>query len=118
MNPKTALWLRGIAKLMTLSLLANQVLTLIFNIGVHQIDPDVDDHIITLFSVATTVLTGFWLQADAHRAYLYAKAQDLIKARRDKAAPWPWSLEPECPRKWLVTLHLELNPALVEWSSD
>jgi hypothetical protein len=118
MNPKTTLWLRGIAKMVTLALLANQVLTLIFSIGAHQVDPDVDAHIITLFSVVTSLLAGVWLQADARRAYLHAKAQNLIRASQDTSTPWPWALDPACPRKWLVTLHLELNPALSAESGE
>jgi len=118
MNPKTTLWLRGLAKLLTLALLANQVLTLIFSIGAHQVDPDVDSQVISVFSIVTSVLAGLWLQADARHAYQRAKAQDLIKPNHDKTKPWPWALDPACPRKWLVTLHLELNPALTEGLSE
>ncbi len=117
MNPKTALWLRGVAKMVALALLANQVLTLIFSIGAHQVDPNVDAQIITMFSMVTSILAGFWLQSDARQAYLHAKANKLIQSSRDKSTPWPWALDPACPRKWLVTLHLELNPALIEWST-
>jgi hypothetical protein len=53
---------------------------------------------------------GFWIQADARRAYAHAQAEGLIK--RGKHPEQPWVLDPVCPNKWLVTLHLELNPTL------
>lgn len=115
MNPKTALWLRGIAKLVAIAVLANQILTLLFGWGARTIDPNVSAQIITLFSIITSVAAGFWIQADARRAYAHAKAQGLIKQNQDRNTPWPWAIDPVCPNKWLVTLHLELNPALVEW---
>jgi hypothetical protein len=110
MNIKTALWLRGVAKVIVIAVLTNQVLTALFGWGARSIDPDVSDHIITMFSFATSMVAGYWIQADARRAYAHAHQLGLIKAKKN--APVPWALAPECPNKWLVTLYLELNPAL------
>jgi len=110
MNIKTSLWLRGVTKIVVIAVLTNQILTLLFSWGARTIDPDVSDHIITMFSFATSMVAGYWIQADARRAYAHAKQHGLIKPEKNAAVPW--ALAPECPNKWLVTLYLELNPAL------
>jgi len=110
MNIKTALWLRGVTKVVVIAVLTNQVLTTLFGLAARTIDPNVTDHIIMLFSFATSMVAGYWIQGDARRAYIHANKQGLIKAEKNAATPW--ALAPECPNKWLVTLYLELNPAL------
>jgi len=112
MNIKTSMWLRGVTKIIVVAVVTNQILTALFGWGARAIDPDVSTHIITLFSFITSMAAGVWIQADARRAYAHAKQQGLIKA--EKGGNAPWALAPECPNKWLVTLHLEMNPALAD----
>jgi hypothetical protein len=112
MNIKTSLWLRGVAKVVAIAVLINQILTMLFSWGARAIDPNVASEIITIFSFMTSMAAGFWIQADARRAYAHAKQHGWVKSQ--KGSDVPWVLAPECPHKWLVTLYLELNPALAD----
>jgi hypothetical protein len=112
MNIKRILWLRGVAKVVLIAVLTNHVLTTLFSWAARTIDPNVTGGIIAFFSFMTSMAAGFWIQTDARHAYAHAKQHGLIKS--ENGADVPWALAPECPKKWLVTLYLELNPRLAD----
>ncbi|WP_256935955.1 hypothetical protein [Caballeronia sordidicola] len=99
------------AKLIIVAILANQLLTLAFVSVVEQIDPDSPVLMRSVFSFVTCVLLSSWLQADARRAYLVAREKGCITPV-DGTHP-TLSIAPNCPRRWLVILHIEMNPAIV-----
>ena len=102
---------RGIVKLISIAILANQVLTLAFAYVVDQLDPGAPILIRSVFSFATCIFVSSWLQTDARRAYLLAREKGCVTPV-DSAHP-ALQISPDCPRRWLVVLHIEMNPAAV-----
>jgi hypothetical protein len=103
--------IRGMVKLIALIILCNQALTAIFSYASHAIDPGVTPQIVSGFGLISSLMIGFWLQADARSAYRYATEKKLVIAV-DASNPLP-RIRNDCPKKWLVMLHIELNPMLV-----
>ncbi|WP_346730294.1 hypothetical protein [Caballeronia sp. dw_276] len=107
----TAMRIRGTAKVICVAIIANQVLTAIFAYAVSQLDPNTPTLVTTIFSFVTCALVSMWLQADARRAYLRAREQGCITPV-SKTNP-ALKIAPDCPKPWLVILHIEMNPAAV-----
>lgn len=107
----TAMRIRGTAKVICVAIVANQVLTTAFAYAVHQLDPNAPSLITTVFSFLTCGLVSLWLQADARRAYLQAREKGCITPV-NKTNP-ALKIAPDCPKLWLVVLHIEMNPAAV-----
>ncbi len=103
--------LRGLAKVVIIALAANQILTIAFAFFARQIDAGLSAETISLFSFATCGLVSLWLQADARSAYRAARAKGFITPGRGTQAPQIPQIAADCPRRWLVVLHIELNPA-------
>jgi hypothetical protein len=54
---------------------------------------------------------SYWVQDDARRAWVDACRHGHV--RRGANGPLPGiEIARECPRRWLVVLHAELNPGL------
>jgi hypothetical protein len=110
-HPRPGMVLRGMLKIVLIAMAAAQVMTAVFTVLARQIDADVAPQIISLFGFVSCGLVSMWLQADARRAFRFAKEKGFIAAARDgQAGP---QIAAECPRRWLVVLHVELNPAAV-----
>ena len=107
----TAMRIRGTAKVVCVAIVANQVLTTLFAYVVQQLDPSAPTIITTIFSFLTCGLVSIWLQSDARRAYLLAREKGCITPV-DKTNP-ALKIAPDCPKLWLVVLHIEMNPAAV-----
>ena len=107
----TAMRIRGTAKVVCVAIVANQVLTTLFAYVVQQLDPSAPTLITTIFSFLTCGLVSIWLQSDARRAYLLAREKGCITPV-DKTNP-ALKIAPDCPKLWLVVLHIEMNPAAV-----
>ena len=107
----TAMRIRGTAKVVCVAIVANQVLTTLFAYAVQQLDPSAPTIITTIFSFLTCGLVSIWLQSDARRAYLLAREKGCITPV-DKTNP-ALKIAPDCPKLWLVVLHIEMNPAAV-----
>jgi len=103
--------IRGLAKVILVVILANQVLTTAFVWAVQQLDLTVSPLITSVFSFATCGLVGSWLQSDARRAYLFAKDKGCVTPFNDTTGVL--KISPDCPKRWLVMLHIELNPGVV-----
>jgi hypothetical protein len=110
MQPQTAMRVRGTVKVVLVVITANNILSFVFSRLAELIAAAPSPSILMVFGFATSLLVSFWIQADARRAYAQAKNGGFLKRSAD-ATP-PVVLKPECPRRWLVALHLELNPAL------
>jgi len=108
---RTTMRIRGMVKLVALVILCNQILTAIFSYACHAIDPNVAPRVVSVFGIASSLMIGFWLEADARRAYRYANEKKLVMGT-DASHPMP-RIRSDCPKKWLVMLYIELNPVLV-----
>jgi hypothetical protein len=103
--------LRGMLKIVLIAIAAAQILTTAFTLLARQIDANVAPQIVSVFGFVTCGLVSMWLQADARRAFRLAKEKGFIAAARDgQALP---QIAADCPRRWLVVLHVELNPAAI-----
>lgn len=108
---RPGMMLRGMLKIVLIAIAAAQILTTAFALLARQIDADLAPQIVSAFGFVTCGLVSMWLQADARRAFRLAKAKGYISAARDgQVGP---HIAADCPRRWLVVLHVELNPAAV-----
>jgi hypothetical protein len=103
--------LRGMLKVILASIIANEILMTAFLYLAGMIDPNIPHTVVSVFSFATCFLVGTWLQSDARRAYATAREQGFI-APLD-GADRALAITADCPKRWLVILHIELNPAAV-----
>jgi hypothetical protein len=109
---QAALRLRGIAKVVLVTLGMGQLLTLAFTYCANLADSSIGDGVALLFNFLSCALVSYWLQADARRAYHDAKTADRLGAPSSgDAVPM---VDAACPNRWLVVLHLELNPHLLD----
>jgi hypothetical protein len=100
--------LRGMLKVVLVAIVASQILTSAFTLLAHQIDPALSPQIVSVFGFVTCGLVSMWLQADARRAFGFARQKGFVAAARDgQQGP---QIAADCPRRWLVVLHSELNP--------
>ena len=106
---RPALMLRGFSKVVAIAFATNQILTAAFAYVAQQIDVGVSHQTITLFSCVTCGLITLWLQSDARRAFGLALEKGYVKTA-DDTSQGP-QVAPDCPKRWLVVLHIELNPA-------
>jgi hypothetical protein len=109
MRPRPGIMFRGMLKVVLIAIVASQILTTAFTLLARQIDADLSPQIISVFGFVTCGLISMWLQADARRAFGFAKEKGFVAAARD-GQPGP-TIAADCPRRWLVVLHIELNPA-------
>ncbi|CAB3762679.1 hypothetical protein [Paraburkholderia humisilvae] len=101
--------LRGMCKVIAIAFAVNQVLTSAFTYVAQQIDTTLPHQTVWLFSCMTCGLLTLWLQADARRAFAFARKQGFVKITDGKERAL--QIAADCPKRWLVILHIELNPA-------
>lgn len=99
-------------KVVAIAFVTNQVLTTIFTYVVQQLDASVPPQTIWLFSCVTCGLLSMWLQADARRAFGFAREKGFVKTGDDRKQAL--QIAANCPKRWLVILHTELNPAVTQ----
>ncbi|MGF6656229.1 hypothetical protein OKW34_006819 [Paraburkholderia youngii] len=109
---KTAMRARGGRKLVLLTVAANQVLTTAFAYVAQQVDPGLTIMETLIFSCVTCGLVSHWLRADAHRAWCDAVEKGYVGPRHGGNDEDVLNIAEKCPRRWLVVLHIELNPEL------
>jgi hypothetical protein len=59
----------------------------------------------------TTILLAGWIQNDARQAYLHASKNGCVKPVSQSNPVL--HIAPDCPKRWLVILHIEINPRVV-----
>jgi len=109
---KQAMRFRGLCKVIAIAFVTNQVLTTIFTYFAQQLDSAVPPEVIWLFSCATCGFLTLWLQSDARRAFGFARDKGFVKKGGD--VKQDLLIAEDCPRRWLVILHIELNPTAIE----
>ncbi|MFC0399156.1 hypothetical protein [Paraburkholderia rhizosphaerae] len=109
MVARPLMMLRGMCKVIAIAFAVNQVLTTVFTYAAQRIDTTLPHQTVWLFSCMTCGLLTLWLQADARRAFADARKQGFVKITEGKERAL--QIGADCPKRWLVILHVELNPA-------
>jgi hypothetical protein len=102
---------RGAVKVILIAVAVNETLYFVFTYVAQQIDPDVPLETVSVFSFTMCALMGFWFQSDARRAYFFARGKGYIVP--GDGTRRTLHIAADCPKRWLVVLYIELNPALV-----
>lgn len=105
---RAALRLRGVMKLTIVTIAVAHVLTFAFDRLLVAAGFAPDAATVLLFRFVTCALVSFWLQADALRAYRYAAQHGFVTV--PGAHGDPVDVAPQCPKRWLVVLNLQLEP--------
>jgi hypothetical protein len=109
--PRWLMRARGAVKVMLIAVALNETLYFVFTYVAQQIDPDVPLETVSVFSFAMCALMGFWFQSDARRAYFFARGKGYVVP--GDGTRRTLHIAADCPKRWLVVLYIELNPALV-----
>jgi hypothetical protein len=110
-HSRPVMMLRGMCKVIAIAFAVNQVLTTIFEYVARQVDAGLPHQAVWLFSCMSCGLLTLWLQADARRAFAFARKQGFLTVTEGKQRVL--QIDMNCPKRWLVILHVELNPAAV-----
>ncbi|HHL4077928.1 hypothetical protein [Burkholderia sola] len=105
---RAALQLRGVMKLTIVTIAVAQALAFAFEslLAAPGFAPDAAT--VLPFRFVTCALVSFWLQADALHAYQYAAQHGFITIPGTHGDPV--DIAPQCPKRWLVVLYLQLEP--------
>ncbi|MGU7785241.1 hypothetical protein [Burkholderia sp. PU8-34] len=104
---------RGWMKVVLVTIAINELLTFAFAYVAEQVGSDLTMLETLVFSSMTCALVSYWLLIDARNAWRHAVEKGCIGsqcAADDEDLP---KIADTCPRRWLVVLHIELNPDLV-----
>jgi hypothetical protein len=104
--------LRGMCKVIAIAFAVNQVLTTVFTYVAQRVDSALPHQVVWFFSCMTCGLLTLWLQADARRAFAFARKQGYVKLNdaMNDGKERALQIAMNCPKRWLVILHIELNP--------
>jgi hypothetical protein len=106
---RNAIRMRGELKLIGLSVAITTMLAYVLsNFVAHS--PHTFVAFIT-FGALTTLLAAGWVRHDANRAFRFAAEHQYLGFEGDP--PRVISIAQDCPKRWLVLLHIELNPDLI-----
>ncbi|MFL9933042.1 hypothetical protein P0D88_28350 [Paraburkholderia sp. RL18-103-BIB-C] len=105
---------RGMCKVVAIAFVTNNVLTTIFTYVAQQLDAALPPEVSWLFSCVTSGLLTLWLLSDARRAFGSARGKGFVKIGGDRKQVL--QIAENCPKRWLVILHIELNPAAIQAS--
>jgi len=100
--------LRGVLKLTIVTIAVAQALAFAFENLLVLAGFTPDAATVLLFRFVTCALVSFWLQADALRAYQYAAQHGFVTVPGTHGDPV--DVAPQCPKRWLVVLSLQLDP--------
>lgn len=103
---------RGWLKVVLLTMAVDQLLSALFLFAAQWLDLEVGQTPELIFGCVTCMLVSRWLVADARVAWENAKRDGLIGTAMDAAKGASLVIAAHCPKRWLVVLHLELNPQL------
>ncbi|SMG01568.1 FIG00459737: hypothetical protein [Burkholderia singularis] len=106
-------WARGMAKIVFVTIAVSQALSAAFAGLARAIGYDADPTVLLGFNFISCALVSFWLQSDAQRAYRDALSSGRLKRQAPRAGA-AHTVPADCPKRWLVILHIELNPHLLD----
>nr|WP_260400327.1 hypothetical protein [Paraburkholderia bannensis] len=99
---------RAVLRLVVLILLINPILTCAFAFVARGSHPDLALGLTTLFCFMTCAALSVWTRSDAHHAWRDARASGFVEPRAI-ASGRTVRVSSECPRRWLVELHIGLQ---------
>ncbi|CAN0628424.1 conserved protein of unknown function [Burkholderia multivorans] len=108
---RAALRLRGIAKLAVVTIASAHLLTIAFECALVSAGFTPDATTLLAFRFISCALISYWLQSDSLRAYRHASQHGLVTIQI--ADDEPVRVAPHCPKRWLVLLHVQLDPRLL-----
>ncbi|WP_052409623.1 hypothetical protein [Paraburkholderia oxyphila] len=111
---KTLMRSRAWLKIVIFTICVDQVLTAVFTYVGQMIDPAMGGIETLVFSCLTCVFVSNWLVSDARAAWDNAKKHGHVATTRSGSGGRELNIADACPRRWLVMLHIELNPELAE----
>lgn len=106
---QTSIRLRGELKLLSLSL----AFTISLAFMLSNVVPDLPHGpaAFMTFGAVTTLLAAGWIRHDAARAFQSAARSHHLGFEGNP--PRVISIAQDCPKRWLVLLHMETNPDLI-----
>jgi hypothetical protein len=106
---QTAIRVRGELKLIGLSIAITSILAFVLANTI----PDLahGPAAFMSFGAFTTLLAAGWIRHDAGRAFQFAAVNSYLGFEGNP--PRVISIAQDCPKRWLVLLHIELNPGLI-----
>ncbi|CAN0621048.1 protein of unknown function [Burkholderia multivorans] len=103
---------RGWRKVVLVTVVSNQILTAAFAYVAQQFYPGLTMLPTLAFSCVTCALVSSWLLVDARDAWRHAQKKGYVRSARTENDEGSLKVADKCPKRWLVVLHLELNPDL------
>ncbi|WOD15895.1 hypothetical protein [Paraburkholderia kirstenboschensis] len=102
---------RATARIWIVTILITEFLAAIFSVVAQTVSEGETNLPVMIFTCATSLLVVRWLQQDAYRAWISARTNGYLK--RDASGDYSVvDVRPDCPRRWLVLLHAQLNVQL------
>ncbi|CAG9211386.1 conserved hypothetical protein [Paraburkholderia tropica] len=108
LGPALAPRRRAVARLVVLILLINPILTCAFAFVARGSHPDLALGLTTLFCFMTCAALSAWIRSDARHAWRDARASGFVEPRAI-ASGATVRVHGDCPRRWLVELHIGLQ---------
>jgi hypothetical protein len=109
---KATMRARGWLRVTLVTIAIDELLTAVFGYLAQRIDANVTIASTLAFSLTTCALVSYWLLVDARNAWRFALAKGHVRrGPAEDGEDFP-RIDNCCPRRWLVVLHLELNPDL------
>jgi len=99
---------KALIKVAILVVLVNQILTTTFAFLAHQNHPDIAHGLTILFSFGLCALLSAWIRSDARHAWTRARDGGFLSSTEIRSGRTV-RIHRDCPRRWLVALHIELN---------
>lgn len=104
--------IRAKATVFAVALCVTEGLAFVLSSGATIFEVDTSAVEFGIFGAVTTVLVAGWLEEDAQRAYVFADKRGFLN--RNETRTKVMSVRKGCPKFWLVVLHLQLHPELME----
>jgi hypothetical protein len=106
---KSAMRSRGWLKVVFVTMAFDQIMTAAFTFIAQQIDASPTEMATLVFGCMTSVLVSYWLVTDARKAWREAKGGGYIGPAHAVSNDDMLKVANNCPKRWLVVLHIELN---------
>jgi hypothetical protein len=102
---------KAIVRIALLSILISQIVSAAFGFVAYRNHPDVALGLTTMVSFLLCAVLSVWIRSDAKHAYLDACELGYVSSAT--ASGRRLLIARECPRRWLVVLHVELHGRIV-----
>lgn len=111
MKGKQRSTMKGRLTLFLYAFLITEILGLILSLATHSMYADVPTDWFLVFGLITTPVVMSWLTRYGEEAYLEAVSRGFLYMEGIPSRVV--SIADDCPKRWLVLLHIQLHPELV-----